>query len=76
MEFRMNVTVEVDQVGSDVAVKTPIALQLVYQRGQWCAQCEAPPVATVMYETMQEAIVAGAKEAAAELRTTHTAAIS
>ena len=69
MEFRVAVTVEVDQVSGGLAVKTPVPLQLVYQAGQWCAQSDAPLVSTVMYDTMEEAIVAGAKEAVAELRT-------
>lgn len=68
MEFRVNITVEVDQVGNALAIKTPVPIQLVYQGGQWRAQCETPPVATLMFDTMQEAIVAGAKEAAAELQ--------
>ncbi len=68
MEFRLQVTVEVDQVDSGLAAKTPVSLRLIYQSGQWCAQSSAPLVSTAMYETMEEAIVAGAKEAAAELR--------
>jgi hypothetical protein len=72
MEFRVQVTVEVDQVGNDMTTKTPVPLQVLYQAGQWCAQSDSPPISTVMYDTMQEAIVAGAKEAAAELRTSRT----
>lgn len=68
MEFRVNVTVEVDHVSGDLARKTPVPLQLVYQGGQWCAQSESPPVYTVMYDSMEEAVIAGAKEASAELR--------
>lgn len=68
MEFRVNVTVEVDQVGNALAVKTPVALQLVYQQGRWRAQCESPPVCTLVFDTMEEAVVAGAKEAHAELQ--------
>ncbi len=68
MEFRVNITVEVDQVGNALAIKTPVPLQLVYAGGRWRAQCESPPVATLMFDTMQEALVAGAKEAADELQ--------
>ena len=68
MEFRVNITVEVDQVGNALAIKTPVPIQLVYQAGQWKAQCKSPLVATLRFDTMEEAIVAGAKEAAAEIQ--------
>ena len=68
MEFRVSITVEVDQVGNALAVKTPVPIQLVYQSGQWRAQSESPPVATLKFDTMEEAIVAGAKEAAMEIQ--------
>ena len=68
MEFRVNITLEVDQVGNALAIKTPVPMQLVYQGGQWKAQCESPPVATLRFDSLQEAIVAGAKEAAAEIQ--------
>lgn len=68
MEFRVNVTVEVDQVGNALAIKTPVPMQIIYQSGQWWAQCEDPPVATVRFDTLEEALVAGAKEAAAEFQ--------
>jgi len=60
--------VEVDQVGNALAIKKPVPMQLIYQSGQWRAQCAEPPVATLKFDSMEEAIVAGAKEAAAELQ--------
>lgn len=68
MEFRVNLTIEVDQVGNALAVKTPVPLQLVYQHGRWRAQCGKPPISTEMFDTMQEALVAGAKDVANELQ--------
>lgn len=68
IEFRVNITVEVDQVGNALAIKTPVPLQVVYQGGRWRAQCESPPVLTLMFDDMEEALVAGAKEAANELQ--------
>jgi len=68
MDFRVNITVEVDQVGNALAVKMPVPIQLVYQQGCWRAQCEKPPISTEMFDTMEEAVVAGAKEAANELQ--------
>jgi len=68
MEFRVNMTVEVDQVANALAVKTPVPLQLVYQGGRWRTQCESPPVCTSVFDTMEEALVAGTKEVAAEVQ--------
>ena len=68
MEFRINVTIEVDQVGNALAIRTPVPLQLIYRGGRWQAQSESPPVATPRFDTMEEALVAGAKEATTELQ--------
>jgi len=68
MEFRVNLTVEVDQVANALAIKTPVPIQLVYQAGQWRARGESPPIATLEFDTMEQAIVAGAKEAAMEIQ--------
>lgn len=68
MEFRINLPVEVNQVEDTLVVRKPVPLQLVYQSGRWRAQAESPPVLTDFAESMEEAIVAGVKEALVELR--------
>jgi hypothetical protein len=68
MQFRMNTTIEVDQVANGLAVGTPIPIQLVYQGGEWRFQCADPPITTCRYGEMEEALVAGAKEVAAEVQ--------
>ncbi len=68
MEFRVNTTVVVDQVGNALAIKTPVPIQLVYRSGQWKARCEAPPIATPSFDSMEQAIIAGASEVAAEIQ--------
>jgi len=68
MEFRVNLTVEVDQVGNALAIKTPVPLQLVCQAGRWRAQSENPPILTCEFATMEQALAAGAQEVAAELQ--------
>ena len=68
MEFRVHVKVEVEQPGHDLSVKTPAELQLVCRGGRWQALCSDPPVLTDLLDTMEAAIVAGAKEVAAEMR--------
>ena len=64
--FRVNVTVEVDQVANALAIATPIPIQLVRGRKTWHGQCESPPVKTVDYQTFEEALMACAAEVAAE----------
>ncbi|MBP7933708.1 MAG: hypothetical protein KA354_03575 [Phycisphaerae bacterium] len=68
MEFRINLPVEVNQVEDTIVVRKPVLLQLVYQSGRWRAQAENPPVLTDFVESMEEAIVAGIREALVELR--------
>lgn len=68
MEFRVDLTLELDRVTDGLATAVPVQMQLFYQRGQWLARCENPLVATLFYDSMEEAIVAGAKEAVAELQ--------
>ncbi len=68
MSFRVNITVEVDQVGNGLAIQTPVAVQLVCERGQWYGQCINPPVTTDMFETMEKAMVACAQEVGAEVQ--------
>ena len=68
MEFRVNITLEVDQVGNALVVQRPVPIQLVHKSGQWRAQCASPRVATPGFDTMEEAVIAAAKEATAELQ--------
>jgi len=66
MDFRVNFTIEVAQVGNGLAIQTPTPIQLVYQRGQWQGRCESPTVSTDMFDSMEEALIACADQAAAE----------
>lgn len=68
MALRVNMTIEVDQVGNALAIQTPVPIQLVRERGQWFAQCENPPVTTVVFDSMEEALVACGEQVAAELQ--------
>lgn len=67
-EFRLNMTVEVDQVGNGLAIQQPVPMQLHYRGGRWGAECDSPPLATPMYDRMDEALVAGARAVALELQ--------
>jgi hypothetical protein len=68
LEFRMNVTVEVDKSDEAIAIKIPVDIQLLYQGGRWRAQCESPPVSTLVFDSMEEALVAGVKDLTREMK--------
>jgi hypothetical protein len=69
MEFRMNITVEIDQAVDGIVAQRPVPLQIVYQSGRWQAQSQTPPAASDFFETFEEAVVAGAREVMSELQT-------
>jgi hypothetical protein len=66
--FRLKLTIEVDQVGNGLSIQTPVPLDVIYERGRWHAQCELPPVFSPQMETLEAAIAAGAKQVAIELQ--------
>jgi len=68
MEFRVNMTIEVDQVGNGLAIQTPIPIQLVHQRGKWRGECESPPVSTPTFDHLEEALAACGQQVAAEVK--------
>lgn len=66
---RVNITVEVDQVANGLAIRRPVALQIVQNNNKkWYAACEAPRFETAPCDAMESAIVAGARQAHAELQ--------
>jgi hypothetical protein len=68
MDFRVNLTIEVDQVGNGLAIQTPIAVQLIREAGHWHAECASPGVRSEAFTTMEEALVAAADQVAAEVQ--------
>lgn len=68
MDFRVNLTVEVDQVGNGLAIHTPVPVQLIYERGQWRGECENPPVQTEVFDRLEEALIACGTQVAAEMQ--------
>ena len=62
MLFRVTLPVEVERSTGDLSTSTTVPVQLIYQGGRWQAQCQDPPVATLLCETMEEALVAAVKE--------------
>jgi len=68
VETRVNITIEVEQKGNGLAIQTPVQIQLVQERGKWHAECESPCFSTDTFDTMEQAVVAGAKQAHNELQ--------
>ena len=69
-DFRVNITVEVDQVANALAIRTPVPLQLVRRAGQWQATCEPLRFESPPADTMEDAVLAGARQAALEIQAT------
>ena len=67
-EFKLNVTVEVDQVGNGLAIQTPVQLEIGFGTGRWRARAHSPAFETDEIETLDKAIVTGARQAKAELQ--------
>ncbi len=68
MAFRVNLTIEVDQVANALAIQTPVPIQLVCDRNRWQAFCESPPVATEVFDSMEQAVIACSEQVAAEVQ--------
>ena len=68
MDFRINLTVEVDQVGNGLAIQTPVPMQVAYEKRKWNARSIEPPVEVGPFGEMEEAVIAGANQVAAELQ--------
>lgn len=65
---RVSVTVEVEQEGNGLRIRKPVPLRLVYEHDQWHAECDEPCVRTEPCPSMEQAVVAGARQAGRELQ--------
>ena len=68
MDFRVNLTVEVEQKANALAILKPVPVQMVHHRGQWHFECESPVVVTPAHKTMEEALVEGSRQLAVEVQ--------
>ena len=66
--FRLNLTIEVDRTGNGLCIHTPVPVQLVRQNGRWNFACEQPPVVTEAFDTLEQALDAGARRVADEFQ--------
>ena len=67
MEFRIDMTLEVQDETQALATRVPIDVQVIFRAGRWQVQSVEPPFATVLCESMEEALVQAAKEGAGAL---------
>jgi len=68
MDFRVNLTIEVEQKANALAISKPVPVQLVYHRGQWHFECEAPATIMPACRSMEEALVMGSQQVAVEVQ--------
>ncbi|HPD28436.1 MAG TPA: hypothetical protein PLL20_00460 [Phycisphaerae bacterium] len=68
MDFRVNLTIEVEQKANALAISKPVPVQLAYHRGQWHFECEDPSVTVPACRSLEEALVMGSQQVAAEVQ--------
>ena len=56
---RVNLTVEVDQIGNGLCIRTPVPVQLVHEDREWHLECDTPRLTTDNFKTMEEALIDG-----------------
>ena len=66
--FKLNLTIEVEQVGNGLAMQTPVPMQVLYRQSRWQAVCDSPAIMTASVKTLEEAIITGSEEIAHEMQ--------
>ena len=62
MLFRLDLPIEINRCTGDLSAPQSVTVQLVCQGGKWRAQCQDPPVATLLCDSIEEALIAAARE--------------
>lgn len=65
---KVNLTIEVDQVGNGLAIQTPVTIQLRHEDNTWHAACDAPPVVTAPQPTLERALLDAAAQVQMEVQ--------
>jgi hypothetical protein len=58
---RVNITIEVDQKGNGLLIEKPMPVQLIHEREKWRLRCHDPALETEGFDTMEQALIAGAR---------------
>jgi hypothetical protein len=67
---RVNITIEVDQEGNGLRIAKPVPVQLVFEHKKWRLTCHNPALETDGFDTMEQALVAGARLIGDEIQAT------
>ena len=62
MLFRLNLPLEIDRSVGGLSAPVGVTVQVICQGGKWQAQCQDPPVATLVCDTLEEVLMAAARE--------------
>lgn len=62
MQFRIRLPLAVETPRGELNSTVRAEIDLLYQGGKWRAHCQQPPVVTVLCDTLDQALVAVAKE--------------
>jgi hypothetical protein len=66
--FKLNLTIEVEQVGNGLALQTPVPMQVVFQHSRWHAVCDSLGIMTAPAQRLEDAIMLGRQEIAREMQ--------
>ena len=58
---RVNITIEVDQKANGLCIEKPVPVQLVCEHKKWRLTCRNPALETEHFDTMEQALIAGAR---------------
>jgi len=58
---RVNITIEVDQKANGLLIEKPMPVQLIHEQKKWRLTCSDPALETEGFDTMEQALIAGAR---------------
>lgn len=68
MLFRVQFPIQVECQADDLDDTLPVSAEVVYRGGKWQGHCHQPPLVTELSDTLEQALVAIAKEIARDAR--------
>lgn len=66
MVFRLRLRMELERPSGEMTAAVPVDVSVVYERGQWRAQCSEPPAVTLNCDSLEEALVSVAREVSSD----------
>ena len=68
MLFRIQIPISVECQSDELDNSLPVSAEVVYRGGKWQGHCQQPPLVTELSDTLEQALVAIAKEIARDAR--------